>query len=159
MERAIFAGGCFWGMEYYFKRATGVISTRVGYTGGHKKNPSYREVCSHTTGHAEAIEVTYDPVATTYVEIARLFFEIHDPTQVDRQGPDIGSQYRSEVFYLNDSQKEIAERLILELQAKGYQVATKVTQATEFWPAESYHQDYYTKTGGTPYCHRYTKRF
>jgi peptide methionine sulfoxide reductase msrA/msrB len=159
MERAIFAGGCFWGMEYYFKRATGVISTSVGYTGGHKKNPSYQEVCSHTTGHAEAIEVTYDPISTTYSEIARLFFEIHDPTQVDRQGPDVGSQYRSEIFYLNDSQKEIAERLILELQAKGYRVVTKVTKATEFWPAERYHQDYYTKTGGAPYCHRYTKRF
>ena len=159
VERAIFAGGCFWGVEYYFKRAKGVLSTSVGYTGGHKDNPTYQEVSYDDTGHAEAIEVTYDPTVTTYEDIAKLFFEIHDPTQVNRQGPDVGEQYRSEIFYLNDEQKKIAEKLIQELKAKGYRVATRLTKAGSFWKAEDYHQDYYRKTGGTPYCHRYTKRF
>jgi len=159
IERAIFAGGCFWGVEYYFKQAKGVLSTSVGYTGGHKSNPTYREVSYDDTGHAEAVEVTYDPDVTTYEDITKLFFEIHDPTQVNRQGPDIGEQYRSEIFYLNDEQKKIASKLIQELKAKGYNVATKLTKAGNFWKAEGYHQDYYQKTGGTPYCHRYTKRF
>jgi peptide methionine sulfoxide reductase msrA/msrB len=158
-ERAIFAGGCFWGVEYYFKQAKGVLSTSVGYTGGHKSNPTYREVSYEDTGHAEAVEVTYDPDVTTYEDITKLFFEIHDPTQVNRQGPDIGEQYRSEIFYLNDEQKKIANKLIQELKAKGYNVATKLTKAGNFWKAEDYHQDYYRKTGSTPYCHRYTKRF
>lgn len=159
MEQAIFAGGCFWGVEYYLKRAKGVVSTTVGYIGGHKDNPTYGDVCSDTTGHAEAVEVTYNPSVISYEEIAKLFFEIHDPTQVDGQGPDIGEQYRSEIFYLNDEQKKIAEKLIRELNAKGYRVVTKVTKASNFWKAEGYHQDYYQKTGGTPYCHGYTKRF
>lgn len=159
VERAIFAGGCFWGVDYYFKRAKGVLSTSVGYTGGNKDNPTYQEVSYDDTGHAEAIEVTYDPTVTTYEDIAKIFFEIHDPTQVNRQGPDIGEQYRSEIFYLNDDQKKIAEKLIQELKTKGYRVATRLTKAGIFWKAEDYHQDYYQKTGGTPYCHRYTKRF
>ncbi len=159
VERAIFAGGCFWGVEYYFKRAKGVLSTSVGYTGGHKDNPTYHEVSYDDTGHAEAVEVIYDPTVTTYEDIAKLFFEIHDPTQINRQGPDIGEQYRSEIFYLNNEQKKIAEKLIQELKAKGYRVTTKLTKAGSFWKAEDYHQDYYLKTGGTPYCHRYTKRF
>ena len=159
VERAIFAGGCFWGVDYYFKRAKGVLSTSVGYTGGHKDDPTYQEVSYDDTGHAEAVEVTYDPNVTTYEDIAKLFFEIHDPTQVNRQGPDIGEQYRSEIFYLNDEQKKIAEKLIQELKAKGCQVATRLTKVGSFWKAEDYHQDYYRKTGGTPYCHRYTKRF
>lgn len=157
--RAIFAGGCFWGVEYHFKRAPGVISTRVGYTGGHLDNPSYKEVSYTDTGHAEAIEVTYDPHKTSYQDLARLFFEIHDPTQINRQGPDIGEQYRSVVFYLNDAQRQTAERLIRILESKGYKVATKVQQASTFWPAEEYHQDYYARTGKLPYCHVYTKRF
>ncbi len=158
-ERAIFAGGCFWGTEYYFQRAKGVLSTTVGYIGGNKDNPTYPEVCYNDTGHAEAIEVVYDPEVISYEELAKLFFEIHDPTQVNRQGPDIGEQYRSEIFYLNDEQKAIAEKLIKMLKDKGYKVATKVTKANTFWKAEDYHQDYYNKSGGMPYCHGYTKRF
>lgn len=157
--RAIFAAGCFWGVEHYFKTLEGVKSTQVGYTGGHVKDPSYEEVCSKTTGHAEALEVVYDPDKITFEELARFFFEIHDPTQVDRQGPDVGEQYRSEIFYIDEKQKNISEKLIKILEDKGLDIATKLTPATEFYPAENYHQDYYDKTGGVPYCHTYTKRF
>lgn len=156
---AIFAGGCFWGVEYYLQKAPGVISVTSGYTGGHVKNPSYKEVCTGTTGHAEAVKVIYDPDKTSYEKLLRLFMEIHDPTQVGGQGPDIGDQYRSEIFYLNDEQKQIAEKDIALLKAKGYKVATAVTKASEFYPAEDYHQDYYFKNGKLPYCHVYTKRF
>lgn len=158
-KKAYFAGGCFWGVEYYFQKAEGVISTTVGYMGGSKENPSYQEVCYTNTGHAEAIEVEYDPDKTSYEELAKLFFEIHDPTQVNRQGPDIGEQYRSEVFYVDDGQKETAEKLIGILKEKGYKVATRVTEAGTFWAAEDYHQEYYEKKNGTPYCHSYVKRF
>jgi peptide methionine sulfoxide reductase msrA/msrB len=158
-ERAIFAGGCFWGVEYFIERHPGVLTVTSGYIGGHTKNPTYEEVCSGTTGYAEAVEVVYDPSTTSYEELARLFFEIHDPTQIDRQGPDIGNQYRSEVFYLDDGQKAIAEKLISMLKEKGYKVATNVTKATEFYEAEAYHQDYYVNKGTLPYCHGYTKRF
>lgn len=157
--RALFASGCFWGTEYYFQRAPGVLSTRVGYTGGHKDNPTYRQVCSGTTGHAEVVEVVYDPNRTTYEALARLFFETHDPTQVNRQGPDIGEQYRSEIFYLDEEQKAVAERLIDILRDKGLNVSTHVTPASTFWPAEDYHQQYYQHNGKTPYCHFYTPRF
>jgi len=158
-EKAIFAGGCFWGVEYNFQRAKGVISTRVGYIGGNKDDPTYKEVCRGDTGHAEAVEVTYDPAQTTYEDMAKLFFEIHDPTQVDCQRPDIGEQYRSAVFYLDDQQKATAEKLIKILRDKGYDVATQVLPAGTFWPAEDYHQQYYEKKHGIPYCHVYTKRF
>lgn len=158
-ERAIFAGGCFWGVEYYFQKAPGVLETTVGYIGGKTENPTYREVCSHTTGHAEAMEVVYDPAKTDFETLAKLFFEIHDPTQVDRQGPDIGDQYRSAVFYVNDEQKAITEKLIGQLEAKGFKVATQVVPATKFYPAEDYHQQYYEHKGSKPYCHAYTKRF
>ncbi len=158
-EKAIFAGGCFWGVEHYFQRAHGVRSTRVGYTGGHKDDPTYEEVCSGNTGHAEAIEVEYDPRETTYEALARLFFETHDPTQSDRQGPDVGHQYRSAVYYLSEAQRETAEHLIELLRAKGYDVVTEVEPATAFWPAEDYHQRYYEITGKSPYCHFYTPRF
>jgi len=158
-ERAIFAGGCFWGVEYYFQKAPGVISTQVGYIGGHKENPTYKEVCYTDTGHAEAMEVIYDPTKTNFETMAKLFFEIHDPAQVDRQGPDIGKQYRSAVYYLDDEQKAVTEKLIKILTDKGIKVATEVTAATKFWPAEDYHQQYYEKKRGLPYCHAYTKRF
>ena len=158
-ERAIFASGCFWGTEYFFNKEPGVISTTVGYTGGHVEEPTYEQVCSGNTGHAEAVEVIYDPSKTSYEKLAKLFFETHDPTQVDRQGPDIGKQYRSGVFYLNEDQKKTAEKLIGILEEKGLDVATEVSKAGEFYDAEKYHQDYYVKTGKRPYCHFYTKRF
>lgn len=158
-EKAYFAGGCFWGTEYLLQQAPGVLSTRVGYMGGHTPNPTYGEVCDHGTGHAEAVEVVFDPAKTSFETLAKLFFEIHDPTQVDRQGPDIGDQYRSEVFYLDEAQKATTEKLIGVLKDKGYKVATKLSPAREFWEAEDYHQDYYVKTGKTPYCHIYTRRF
>ena len=158
-DTAIFAGGCFWGVEYHMHSIDGVISTEVGYTGGHIEQPTYRDVCTHTTGHAEVVRVVFNTQKTDYEKIARMFFEIHDPTQVNRQGPDIGDQYRSEIFYRNNSQKEIAEKLISILQQKGFKIATRVDPATTFWKAEEYHQQYYEKEGQTPYCHVYIKRF
>jgi len=158
-DTAIVAGGCFWGVEYYMHKIPGVISTEVGYIGGHLKNPTYKEVCSHTTGYAEAVRIIFDPAKTSYEAVTKMFFEIHDPTQVDRQGPDVGDQYRSEVFYLNPEQKMTVEKLIGLLKQKGFKVATKVTLASTFWRAEDYHQQYYEKEGQTPYCHGYVKRF
>lgn len=159
LEEAIFAGGCFWGVEYYFQKEKGVLKTEVGYIGGHKANPTYREVCNHTTGHIEAMRVTFDPSITSYETLAKLFFEIHDPTQVNGQGNDIGEQYLSMVFYKNQEQKEITEKLISILTQKGYKIATKLKEATHFWPAETYHQQYYQKNGGVPYCHSKVMRF
>lgn len=158
-DTAYFAGGCFWGVEYLMKKQDGVISTTVGYMGGNKENPTYKEVCSGKTGHAEALEVVFNPEKISFEDLAKLFFEIHDFTQVNRQGPDIGEQYRSGIFYLNDSQKEISEKLINILSEKGYNVATEVTKSSKFWKAEDYHQDYYDVTGKQPYCHTYKKIF
>ena len=157
--RAIFAGGCFWGVEYHLEQAEGVLAAVSGYIGGRTEKPSYQEVCSHTTGHAEAVEVLYDKSKTDFEKLARLFFEIHDPTQLNRQGPDIGDQYRSAIFYLDEEQKRIAEKLIGELRTKGYRVATVVEPAGKFWSAEDYHQYYYLKKASAPYCHRLTPRF
>ncbi len=160
MERALFASGCYWGTEYYLQKAEGVVSTKVGYTGGHVPNPSYRQVCTGTTGHAETVEVVYDPEKTDFETLAKLFFETHDPTQVNRQGPDVGTQYRSGIFYLNETQRLVAEKLVDELKAEGYDVATEVTEAGTFYPEkEDYHYSYYNKKGGTPYCHFYQKKF
>lgn len=159
IERAIFAGGCFWGVEHLLQNREGVISVKSGYIGGSVPNPTYKMVCSGTTGHAEAVEVEYDSSIISYRELAQLFFEIHDPTQRDGQGPDLGNQYRSEIFYLSLEQKEIAMELISILKSKGYDVATEVTPATQFYLAEDYHQDYYQNKGTLPYCHFYVKRF
>ena len=156
---AIFAGGCFWGVEYYLQKSTGVISVTSGYTGGSVKNPTYKEVCTGNTGHAEAVKIVYDPQKTSYEKLLKLFLEIHDPTQVGGQGPDIGDQYRSEIFYMNDDQQIIAEKLLNILRDKGLKIATQLTKATEFYPAEAYHQDYYFNNGKVPYCHSFTRRF
>lgn len=158
-ERAIFAGGCFWGVEYFFQKAPGVLKTSVGYIGGKTENPTYKQVCNGDTGHAEAMEVIYDPAKTNFETMAKLFFETHDPTQKGRQGPDIGDQYRSAVFYIGDEQKAITEKLVGELKAKGFDVVTEVVPATKYYPAEDYHQQYYEHKGAKPYCHAYTKRF
>jgi peptide methionine sulfoxide reductase msrA/msrB len=158
-DTAIFAGGCFWGVEYYMKKIKGVKSVVSGYTGGHKDNPTYEEVCTGLTGHYEAVEVVFDPTETTYETVARQFFEIHDPTEWNHQGPDFGIQYRSAVFYRNEAQKETTEKLINLLKAKGFKVVTEVKKASHFWKAENYHQDYYEHKGTLPYCHGYVKRF
>ncbi len=158
-DTAIFAGGCFWGFEYYMMKIKGVISTTVGYTGGHTENPTYEQVCAGNTGHYEAIEVVFDPSKTTYEDVAKLFFEIHDPTQWNHQGPDRGEQYRSAVFYRNQNQKDITEKLISILKKKGYNVVTEVKPAGKFWKAEDYHQDYYNHKGSEPYCHGFVQRF
>lgn len=158
-DTAIFAGGCFWGVEYFMQRAPGVLTVESGYIGGDTDHPTYEEVCRKNTGHVEAVRVVFDPSQTTYEALAKLFFEIHDPTQLDRQGPDKGEQYRSEIFYMNLQQKEVAGKLIEQLKTKGYPVVTLVSPATTFWPAEDYHQNYYNRKGSLPYCHGYTKRF
>ncbi len=158
-EIAIFAGGCFWGMEYYFQKVKGIKSVEVGYIGGHIDYPSYQDVCSHSSGHFEAIKVVFDSNIVSYEELAKLFFEIHDPTQVDGQGPDIGPQYKSAIFYENEQQKEIAQNLIGLLEKKGLKVVTELLETETFWIAEDYHQNYYENKGGNPYCHFRVKRF
>ena len=155
---AVFAGGCFWGVEHVFANAPGVLDAQSGYSGGTTTNPSYEQVCSGLTGHAEAVKVTYDPQLTNYEKLARLFFELHDPTQLNRQGPDKGTQYRSVLFYSSEEEKETAEKLIRILQAKGYAVATELAPAAPFYPAEEYHQDYLVKHPGRG-CHSPVKRF
>lgn len=158
-ERALFAGGCFWGVEYLMKEKKGVIRTAVGFTGGHVVDPTYEEVCSGLTGHKEVVEVVFDPDRIDYESIAKLFFEIHDPTQQTGQGPDIGPQYRSAIFYLTEKQRRVAEELILFLKKRGLKVVTEVLPAGPFYLAESLHQQYYKKTGKEPYCHRRIERF
>lgn len=152
-NRAIFAGGCFWGVEQLFKEKEGVVDTRVGYTGGRTKNPTYEQVCMGFTGHAEAVEVIYNTEKTNFEELVRLFFEIHDFSQKNRQGPDIGKQYRSAIFYTDSDQKQISEKVKNELEDKNYEVETIIEKASTFWVAEDYHQNYYEKTGKQPYCH------
>ena len=156
---AYFSSGCFWGTEYWFEKSNGVISVVSGYAGGHKANPTYREVCTGLTGHLETVRVCYDPEKTTYEELVKLFFETHDFTQKNGQGPDIGSQYLSAIFYQNDEEKEIAEKYVAMLRERNFDVATTIREFKNFYEAEDYHQDYYTKKGSMPYCHFYTKLF
>ncbi|MFW5840456.1 MAG: peptide-methionine (S)-S-oxide reductase MsrA [Planctomycetota bacterium] len=151
-QTAIFAAGCFWGVEYTFRTIEGVLDTEVGYTGGHKDNPTYKEVCSDTTGHAEAVKVVYDPEQVSYEKLLEVFWANHDPTQVDRQGPDVGSQYRSAVFYTSDEQKEQAETSkAAQAEKRSRPIATEITEADTFYRAEEYHQQYLEKTGRV--CH------
>ncbi len=158
-ERAIFAGGCFWGIEHFLKKEKGVKKTTAGYIGGNTVNPSYEEVCSGKTGHREALEVLFDPETNCFEDLAKLFFEIHDPTQKDGQGPDIGDQYQSAIYYLSDKQKIIAHKLIETLRRKGFDVVTEVLPASAFYKAEDFHQEYYAKNNKLPYCHSFLKRF
>ncbi|MDM8517343.1 bifunctional methionine sulfoxide reductase B/A protein [Desulfobacterales bacterium HSG16] len=159
MAKVSFAGGCFWGVEYLFEHKEGVISAVSGYMGGSSKNPSYEEVSRGNTGHLEVVEVTYDPDKVSYEDLARFFFEIHDPTQINGQGPDIGEQYLSAVFYNDEDEKKIALKLIDILKNKGYKVVTKVLPTATFWKAEDYHQNYYDQKKQQPYCHVYKKKF
>ena len=158
-EVAVLASGCFWGTEYYLQKVPGVLATTCGYTGGMVKNPTYREVCTKRTGHYEAVHVVFDPEKVNFEELALVFFETHDPTQRDGQGPDIGPQYRSAVFFQNEAQRETAQMLKDLLIQKGYDVATEILPGAEFYSAENYHQDYYDNKGGTPYCHAPRKLF
>jgi len=158
-QYAYFAGGCFWGVEHHLEKMKGVLDVESGFMGGHVDNPSYEDVLSHTTGHLEAVRVRYDPSRVSYRALAKRFFEIHDPTQEDGQGPDVGNQYLSAVFVADDDQKKVTEDLIGQLEKRGYDVATTVRPAAAFWRAESDHQDYYARKGTKPYCHIPVDRF
>ena len=154
-ETAYFAGGCFWGIEHYFQQGDGVIDAESGYMQGSVENPTYKQVCSDTTGHAETVKVVFDPKKITYRRLLQAFFDMHDPTQVDRQGPDVGKQYRSGIWTTSDAQQREAEAYIKELTDKkafgGKKIVTQVEPAKKFWPAEDYHQDYVETTGRA--CH------
>ena len=144
---AIFAAGCFWQVQAVFHKAPGVVHTRVGYTGGDKVNPTYEQVCSGSTRHAEAVLVEYDPAQVTYTQLLNVFWECHDPTQLNRQGPDIGSQYRSAIFYHSEEQKQEAEKTKAQLEAAGSSIVTEIVPASAFYDAEEYHQMYLQKMG------------
>lgn len=158
-EEAIVAGGCFWGVDYYLRRIPGVLQVEVGYCGGHVDNPTYEAVCQGNTGHYESTRVLFNIEKTNYRTILKRFFEIHDPTQANGQGPDLGTQYQSAVFYYNDTQRDIAQCLMDELREGGYDVTTRLLQAEPFWTADDDHQDYYEKHGKQPYCHQPVPRF
>jgi methionine-S-sulfoxide reductase len=146
MNIAIFAAGCFWGVQYYFDQVPGVIETEVGYIGGTQDNPTYEDVCYKGTYHAEAVKITFDPEQVSYKTLLKQFFRMHDPTLLNRQGPDVGDQYRSAIFYLDEDQKNQAEAMIKSL-SKEEPIATSVEKAATFWKAEDYHQKYTEKTG------------
>jgi len=158
IAKAYFAGGCFWGVEYFFEHKRGVISAVSGYMGGTMENPSYQDVSYGNTGHLEIVEVTYDTRKVSYEDLAKFFFEIHDPTQANGQGPDIGEQYLSAIFFNNEDEEMTAHKLIDILKNKGYKVVTKVLPTSTFWKAEEYHQNYYDNKK-KPYCHVYRKKF
>ena len=148
MEKAIFAAGCFWGVEHAFRQVPGVSEAVSGYVGGHTENPTYEDVCTDQTGHAEAVEVTFDPAKVSYLELLERFWEMHDPTTLNRQGPDVGTQYRSAIFAVTGEQRVEAEASKAEAQKKyGKPIVTAVEPASTFWPAEDYHQRYFDKRG------------
>ena len=148
MEQAIFAAGCFWGVQFYFDQVPGVVETKVGYTGGETENPTYEEVCSHKTGHAEAVWIEFDPHKVSYETLVRHFFRLHDPTQLNRQGPNIGNDYRSAIFYLNEGQQKVAEKVRDAIQADfDKPIVTEITLSGRFYQAEPYHQKFTERTG------------
>jgi peptide-methionine (S)-S-oxide reductase len=154
-EKATFAAGCFWGVEFAFAKVPGVVSTQVGYTGGHTENPTYKDVCTDRTGHAEAVEITYDPAKISYQQLLDVFWSIHDPTTLNRQGPDVGTQYRSAVFYHREQQRVAAEASKRKLEKSGRfdkPIVTEITPGSKFYRAEEYHQRYFEKHG-LPSCH------
>ena len=154
-EQATLGGGCFWCVESAFLQVKGIESVKSGYTGGHTENPTYEQVCTGDTGHAEVAQLTYDPQQISYRQILEIFFTLHDPTQVNRQGNDVGTQYRTSIFYHNDAQKREAESIIAELAADAAFAAPIVTEVTElgtFYPAEDYHENYYARNPENPYC-------
>jgi peptide methionine sulfoxide reductase msrA/msrB len=159
IETAYFAGGCFWGIEHAFDKTDGVIDAASGYMGGTSESPSYGDVCTGATGHAETVRVIFRKDRVSYEDLAKMFFEIHDPTQVNRQGVDTGTQYRSAVYYTNEAQKETLEELIAILENRGLQVATEVKPAETFYPAEEYHQNYFDVNGVRGSCHLRVNRF
>ena len=159
LETAYVAGGCFWGVEELMRHTVGVVSCVSGYCGGGKSNPTYREVCGGKTGHLECVEVIFDKTKISYSDILKRFFEIHDFTQHNGQGPDIGEQYKSAIFYRSEAQKNAADRLVLTLKQRGYDIVTRVLKFKKFWNAEDFHQRYYENTGKRPYCHMYRKIF
>lgn len=158
-RKALFASGCFWGTEFHFAKLDGVLETQVGFAGGHTEAPSYEQVCAGTTGHLECCEVTYNPERVSYRQLCQLFFETHDFSQEDGQGPDIGPQYLSAVFTNTDEEKSCVEDLVKQLTDKGFKVATRLLPMAHFWPAEDYHQKYYFHQAKSPYCHIYRKIF
>ena len=159
IKKAYFAAGCFWGVEYHFENIKGVISAISGYMGGNITNPSYEMVCTGFSGHLEVVEVTYDENIVSFETLTKLFFEIHDFSQTNGQGPDIGSQYLSAIFYCDEEQKGISEKLIVELENKGFKVVTFLYKLVPFYKAEDYHQNYYERHQKVPYCHSYRKIF
>jgi len=155
MAKATFGGGCFWCTEAVYAQIKGVESVVSGYTGGQVENPTYKQVCSGLTGHAEAVEITYDPAIVPYEKLLEIFFSTHDPTTLNRQGADVGTQYRSAIFYHDDEQKKVAQQVIIQLNAAKVfpsKIVTKLEPATVFYPAEDYHQDYFALNGFQPYC-------
>ena len=151
---AIFGAGCFWGVEWVFRQVPGVVDAVSGYAGGHVPNPTYQQVCTHTTGHAEVVEVTFDPEVVSFEQLLEVFWAMHDPTQVNRQGPDVGDQYRSAVFTTSDEQRATAEASRAKAQERfARPIATEIEPAGTFYPAEGYHQRYYDRNGHEPYCH------
>jgi peptide-methionine (S)-S-oxide reductase len=155
LETATLAGGCFWCVEAVFDSVVGVEDVVSGYTGGHKDNPTYQEVCSEATGHAEAVQIKFDPSVISYGDLLRIFFATHDPTTLNRQGNDIGTSYRSAIFYHSEEQRQTALEVIEELTRDGLfdnPIVTEVTAFERFWPAEDYHQEYFAKNPNQPYC-------